>query len=78
MARLQAALTPAAEIVVTPAGPVLGADISGLDLRQPLDGVQIAAVRAALLKHKVLFFRDQDFSYEDYVRFGRYFGDPTA
>ncbi|MES1199978.1 MAG: TauD/TfdA family dioxygenase [Pseudomonadota bacterium] len=60
---------------IAPAGPVLGAEISGLDLRVPLTVEQISAIRAALLAHKVLFFRDQDISYDDHVRFGRYFGD---
>lgn len=62
-------------IVVTPTGPLLGAEISGLDLTKPLTPAQVAAIRAALLWHKVLFFRDQDISYEDHVRFGRYFGE---
>ena len=62
-------------IVVTPTGPLLGAEISGIDLTKPLTPAQVAAIRAALLWHKVLFFRDQDISHEDHVRFGRYFGD---
>lgn len=61
-------------INVAPTGPLLGAEISGVDLRQPLGPGQVAAIRAALLRHKVLFFRDQDISHEDHVRFGRYFG----
>ena len=64
-----------AGLTVTPAGPVLGAEISGLDLTQELKPEIVAAIRAALLRHKVVFFRDQDISYEDHVRFGRYFGD---
>ncbi|MDB5457863.1 MAG: Taurine dioxygenase, partial [Caulobacter sp.] len=64
-----------AGLTVTPAGPVLGAEISGLDLRQPLAPEVVAAIRAALLRHKVVFFRDQDISHEDHVRFGRYFGE---
>lgn len=75
MARLLAVSTPAADIIITPAGPVLGAEISGVDLRAPLAAEQVAAIRAALLKHKVLFFRDQDISHEEHVRFGRYFGE---
>jgi len=54
---------------------LLGAEISGVDLKQPLSDADVAAIRAALLQHKVLFFRDQDISYEDHVRFGRYFGE---
>ena len=64
-----------AGLTVTPAGTVLGAEISGLDLREELKPEIVVAIRAALLRHKVVFFRDQDISYEDHVRFGRYFGD---
>ena len=64
-----------AGLTVTPVSTVLGAEISGVDLRQPLSPEIVAGVRAALLRHKVVFFRDQDISHEDHVRFGRYFGD---
>lgn len=64
-----------AGLAVTPAGTVLGAEIFGVDLRQPLKPEIVAAIRAALLRYKVVFFRDQDISHEDHVRFGRYFGD---
>ncbi|WP_419254559.1 TauD/TfdA dioxygenase family protein [Caulobacter sp. ErkDOM-YI] len=64
-----------AGLTVTPVSTVLGAEISGLDLRQPLAPEVVAAIRAALLRHKVVFFRDQDISHADHVRFGRYFGD---
>jgi taurine dioxygenase len=64
-----------AGLTVTPVSTVLGAEISGLDLRQPLTPEVVAGVRAALLRHKVVFFRDQDISHEDHVRFGRYFGE---
>lgn len=73
MARLQA-VPSEAEIIVAPISPVLGAEVSGVDLSAPLSPDQVAAIRAAWLKHKVLFFRDQDISHEDHVRFGRYFG----
>ncbi len=59
----------------TPIGPLLGAEVAGADLRRELSSEQVAELRDALLKHKVLFFRDQDISYEDHVRFGRYFGE---
>jgi taurine dioxygenase len=64
-----------AGLTVTPVSTVLGAEISGLDLRRPLAPEVVAAIRSALLRHKVVFFRDQDISHEDHVRFGRYFGD---
>lgn len=64
-----------AHISVAPTGPLLGAEIGGIDLTKPLTQAEVAAVREALLKHKVIFFRDQNISHEDHVRFGRYFGD---
>jgi taurine dioxygenase len=64
-----------AGLTVTPVSTVLGAEISGLDLTQALRPEIVAAIRVALLRHKVVFFRDQDIAYEDHVRFGRYFGD---
>ncbi|WP_419320455.1 TauD/TfdA dioxygenase family protein [Caulobacter sp. ErkDOM-E] len=64
-----------AGLTVTPVSTVLGAEISGLDLREPLTPEVVAAIRTALLRHKVVFFRDQDISHADHVRFGRYFGD---
>jgi len=64
-----------AGLTVTPVSTVLGAEISGLDLREPLTPEVVAAIRTALLRHKVVFFRDQDISHADHVRFGRYFGE---
>lgn len=63
------------QVEVTPIGPILGAEIAGIDLRHPLPSADVNAIHAALLRHKVLFFRDQDISHEDHIRFGRYFGE---
>jgi len=60
-----------------PVTPVFGAEVSGIDLRQDLDADTIAALRAALLHYKVLFFRDQPITDEDQIRFSRYFGPVT-
>ena len=40
--------------------PHIGAEIHGVDLTQDLSEDVIAALRSALLEHKVIFFRDQD------------------
>src|ERR1700722_20422364 len=40
--------------------PNIGAEIRGLDLRRPLGDAVVAEVRAALCRHLVLFFPDQD------------------
>jgi alpha-ketoglutarate-dependent taurine dioxygenase len=60
-----------------PATALIGADVSGIDLRQALDAETIARLRQALLKYKVLFFRDQAIDDEQQIRFTRYFGGVT-
>jgi taurine dioxygenase len=37
----------------------IGAEIRGIDLAADLDDAVVAAIRAALVRHKVIFFRDQ-------------------
>ena len=64
----------AAPLGVTPAGPLIGAEISGVDLEAPLDAATIAGIRAALLRWKVIWFRGQDISHAAHKRFGAYFG----
>lgn len=52
----------------------LGAEIGGVDLAAELPDATIAAIRAALNAHQVIFFRDQDLSPERQVALGRRFG----
>ena len=52
----------------------LGAEISGVDLSKPLADETVAAIRAALVEHQVIFFRGQRLTPEQQVRFGRRFG----
>jgi taurine dioxygenase len=62
-------------IRVTPATPCLGAEVSGVDLAQPLSAEQWTEVHDAFLRHIVLFFRGQKkLSPEEQTRFGRLFG----
>ena len=64
-------------VTVQPLSVHIGAEIQGLDLTQPLSDAQRAAVRNALLKWKVIFFREQALSHAQHVQFARQFGDPT-
>ena len=48
-----------ARLDVRPVTPVIGAEVHGIDLREPLDDVTVAELRDALVQWKVLFFRDQ-------------------
>lgn len=52
----------------------IGAEISGIDITQPLQESQIRELQRALAEHQVLFFRDQPFTLEAQKNFGRYFG----
>ncbi|MFD8864540.1 TauD/TfdA dioxygenase family protein [Streptomyces sp. NPDC059590] len=63
-------------IEVAPITPVIGAEVSGLDLAQELTEEQLAEVRRAFLDHHVLVFRRQDIGVDDHKRFAGHFGDP--
>jgi taurine dioxygenase len=52
----------------------LGAEITGLDLRRPLDERTAAEVRKIWLDHLVIVIRDQDITPAQQVAFGRHFG----
>jgi taurine dioxygenase len=60
-----------------PITPITGAEVGGVDLRGELDAATVKALREALLKYKVLVFRDQPISDAQQVRFSRYFGRVT-
>lgn len=62
-------------IAILPATPTIGAEISGFDLDRPLSSAEAELLRAAWLRFKVVFFRDQDISHESHVRLGRLFGE---
>jgi taurine dioxygenase len=61
-------------LTLTPLTPTIGAEVSGVDLSQPLDAAARDAVRQALLDWKVLFFRDQDITTEQHLAFAGQFG----
>lgn len=63
---------------LTPVTPVIGAEIDGLDLRQPLSEPQRKELHHALLHYHVLFFRDQTLDFEQHKRLGSYFGELHA
>jgi taurine dioxygenase len=54
----------------------LGAEVSGVDLRQPLGAETAAELRRAWLEHLVLFFRDQPLTPDQYMAFARAWGKP--
>jgi len=60
-----------------PTTALIGADVTGIDLRDALDAATVTRLREALLKYKVLFFRDQPIDDDQQIRFTRYFGPVT-
>ncbi|MBT6273405.1 MAG: taurine dioxygenase [Chromatiales bacterium] len=62
-------------IEVTPLSPIIGAQVSGVDLSKPLGNQQFDELYDAWMAHSVLFFRDQDLTIEQHKDFGRKFGE---
>jgi taurine dioxygenase len=60
---------------IHPSGKALGATIEGIDLAQPLSDPDFKQILRALGEHGVLCFPKQRLATEDFVRFGRLFGE---
>ena len=65
-------------VEVEPMSIHIGAEIRGVDLSRPLSPAQVKAVRDALLKWKVVFFRDQKLDHRSHIAAARQFGETTA
>ena len=63
-------------IQVEPLTCAIGAELSNVNLGvASRDAGLVAEIRALLLKHRVLFFRDQDITRAEHVAFARHFGE---
>ena len=73
MARKQATAEASVDSVpaITRAGAFLGAEITGVDLAQPLAAAAVEAIRMAHAEHGVLAFPGQRISSADLMRFDR-------
>ena len=56
-------------IEITPSTATCGAAVTGINLNRPLGGAQIAQIRAAWIKHRILSFPDQNLSDDGLERF---------
>jgi len=65
-------------LTVTRVGAYLGAEITGVDLRQPISDAVRDAIEDALVENELIIFRNQDISSENLVDFGRRFGELTV
>ncbi len=55
----------------------LGAELTGVDLSQPLSKDAAAGIRALFLEHQVIFLRDQPLTPVQYMAFAQAFGEPV-
>jgi taurine dioxygenase len=67
-------LSPETQLQIRPLEPTIGAEISGVDLREPLSDATRDQIRSTLLKYKVVFFRDQELSNDQHAAFAARFG----
>lgn len=65
----------AGRLTVSPLTPAIGAEIGGIDLAADAIARHIPDIRAALLEHGVIFFRDQHLTQEQHIAFARHFGE---
>jgi len=63
-------------MTVDPVTPSIGARISGVNVANATPEV-VAAIRSTLLKHKVIFIRDQHVDAESFLNFAEQFGATT-
>ncbi len=65
-----------AEIAIQKLHPSLGAEVSGIDLSQPIDAATRDALSRALAEHLALVFHDQSLTPEQYLAAAGAFGPP--
>ncbi len=64
-------------IAFHPTAGAIGAEVTGVDLREPLDDASFERLRDGLVRHQVLFFRDQPIDPAAHLAFARRFGEPV-
>jgi taurine dioxygenase len=64
------------EMTITPLTPAIGAEISGIDLSQPVDSATREKLSLALAEHLALVFHDQSLTPEQYLGASEIFGPP--
>lgn len=70
---------PASSLEIVPVTGTIGAEIRGVRLADDLDESVIEAIKDAVVRHKVVFFREQhDLTDDRHEAFAARFGDPVA
>lgn len=63
-------------LTITPLTPHIGAEVTGVDLKQRLPEDTVARLRQALVDHIVLVIREQQFTPAEYLEAVQLFGEP--
>lgn len=71
-----AVIKTAQEVQVVPLTTNLGAVVEGVNCKQSPSQAVVKQLKDAILKYKVLFFRQQNLDPEEQSRFARHFGEP--
>jgi taurine dioxygenase len=61
-------------LTVKPLSPALGAEISGVDLREDLSAETVAAIKHVWHEQLIILFRNQVLAEDEQVRFAQHFG----
>jgi taurine dioxygenase len=64
----------ALQLDVRPLQPTIGAEIHGVDISRPISDAVRDAIKATILRYKVVFFRDQTLNDEQHAAFANRFG----
>ena len=55
--------------------PLIGAELTGVDLRCPLDNNLFESIHSLWMENLVLIFPNQSLSDEQHIKFGSHFGE---
>ncbi|MEK1906111.1 MAG: TauD/TfdA family dioxygenase [Pseudomonas sp.] len=75
---VQTPVAPAIQLDIHPVAGRIGAEIRGVHLSGDLDAATIDAIQAALVEHKVIFFRAQQLDDQGQEAFAKLLGEPVA
>ena len=63
------------EIIINPTSGSIGAEISGVDLSIDLSDTIFSEIRQTFIEHGLIFFRNQELTPEDHLRFAKRWGE---
>src|SRR6476620_11641433 len=69
---------PSEKVNVKQLAPAIGAEITGVDLSEPMSDQVFAKILDTWHQSLVILFRDQHLTEDDQVRFGERFGPPAV